>query len=646
MAECAVPKSSTETYQDLVERLNAADPPGSAQAKKSARIARRVVWMCRQASWAPETTKASYPAARQFFATHTPAAFGVTAGTYAVYRSEVLSVLKPAAAPKRRYILMMTGVYRQVYDLTAQADADLPQAFRWRSSQFLWYLHDLEIPPSSITSDTLIGYYEFCRDVQMLEEGAARDRARNAATYVSLLASHPSFKAFGFSPVAISFPNRSIKYNVPPDIAHTLLQDFDARVVPWARGEVSNRGETWSEYIARLDAAEVPASASDKKAAWKAGQAYQSLMASEEQLSRGAATGFLPSSRRWVPATIQSRRDLCATCAKIMYEAGGFHIETIEELTDPEILEAIAKRLLARRSETNPQSAYTSNIMTFVTTLARDFVARPQDDLDTMRALKARYGRKRTGIAPKNKETLRKFTEPRIQALVDMPDQILRDVNRQVQQRREAHRHTNGTLPRPAEVYNRALVQQVMLALAAHIMLARAPRRSNLAALRLDWIRWRDGLAMIEIPPQFVKSRRERDGPLLIPLNDRTSRLLDQYLTVLRPQVLHQDDAQNPHLFPSPPHAGQLRLGGYYATLPDRLVDEVHRRVGVRINPHLWRHLLGWIWLKEDPDKLSAVQKLLGHQNIQTTINYYADIDESVALQEWSGYLDGKKTHA
>ncbi|MCT4372832.1 site-specific integrase [Yangia mangrovi] len=327
-----------------------------------------------------------------------------------------------------------------------------------------------------------------------------------------------------------------------------------------------------------------------------------------------------------------------------MYEAGGFHIETIEELTDPEIVEAIAKRLLARRSETNPQSAYASIIMTFVTTLAKDFVARPQADLDKLRAMKERYGRKRKGIAPKNKEILRKFTDPRIQALVDMPDRILRDVNRQVQHRREAHRRAQGELPRPAETFDVPLVQKVMLALAAHIMLARAPRRSNLAGLRLEWIRWREGLATLEIPPQFVKARREQDGPLLIPLNDRTSRLLDQYLTALRPKVLHREDAQNPYLFPSPPHAGQQRLGGYYATLPDRLVDEVHERVGVRINPHLWRHLLGWIWLKEDPDKLPAVQKLLGHKSIQTTIDYYADIDESVALKEWIGYLDGKKT--
>lgn len=183
-----------------------------------------------------------------------------------------------------------------------------------------------------------------------------------------------------------------------------------------------------------------------------------------------------------------------------------------------------------------------------------------------------------------------------------------------------------------------------MLALSAHIMLARAPRRTNLAGLRLEWIRWRDGFATLEIPPRFVKSRREQDGPLLIPLDLKTSKLLDQYMKSLRSKLLHSDDARNPFLFPSPSHAGTQRIGGFYKDLPDRLVNEVHKRVGVRINPHLWRHLIGWIWLKEDPDKLPAVQKLLGHKSIETTIKYYADIDESVVLGKWLEYLDGKKT--
>lgn len=631
-----------ETYQAVANRLTTAWPSGKPEAKKGARIARRIFWLCRQANWVPETTVASHQAVTQFFDRNTPATFGVTPGTYAVYRSEVLSVLKPERVRKRRYILQMEGIYREVHDWTTASG--MPEAFRWRCSPLLWYLHDQGIRPQDITTTTLQAYYRFSREVEELSEERARRRALDAAKYISRLASDVNCAAFGFSPVEITFPNRSIKYDVPRDISDAILQQFDERVVPWARGEVSNQGETWTEYIARLDATEAPVSSSDKKRAWKASREYQDQMAKGEQISRGSAKGFMPESRRWKPATVQSRRDLCATCAKVMYEAGKFHIEMIEELTDPEIVEAIAKRLDARKPEDNPQSSYTSGILKFISTLAKDFVQRSPDDLMKIGKIQEKYGKKQEGITKKNQETLRKFTDARIQALIDMPDRITADVNQEVVRRREAYRNEHGLLPPPVDVFDQSLMKQVMLALAAHIMLARAPRRSNLAGLRLEWIRWRDGGATVEIPPQFVKSRKEQDPPLIIPLDVKASKLLDQYLKSLRQQMLHPDDARNPYLFPSPLHAGNQRIGGFYSGLPDRLVDQVHERVGVRINPHLWRHLLGWIWLKEDPNKLPAVQKLLGHKSIETTIKYYADIDESVTLKKWQEYLDGKKT--
>ena len=41
---------------------------------------------------------------------------------------------------------------------------------------------------------------------------------------------------------------------------------------------------------------------------------------------------------------------------------------------------------------------------------------------------------------------------------------------------------------------------------------------------------------------------------------------------------------------------------------------------------------------------MTAGQKLRWHKRIETTIKYYADIDETVILKKWMEYLDGKKT--
>ena len=71
------------------------------------------------------------------------------------------------------------------------------------------------------------------------------------------------------------------------------------------------------------------------------------------------------------------------------------------------------------------------------------------------------------------------------------------------------------------------------------------------------------------------------------------------------------------------------------------LCREVHGRAGFRLHPHLYRHALGWIWLREDPSQLPSVQVLLGHRSIRTTAaQYYAEVDQEHALRHWKEYLD------
>jgi integrase len=67
------------------------------------------------------------------------------------------------------------------------------------------------------------------------------------------------------------------------------------------------------------------------------------------------------------------------------------------------------------------------------------------------------------------------------------------------------------------------------------------------------------------------------------------------------------------------------------------------RHVEVSIHPHLYRHLIGWIWLKQSIDNLPKVQKLLGHKSIQTTLDYYAELDEELVFDDWQKYINDLK---
>jgi integrase len=45
-------------------------------------------------------------------------------------------------------------------------------------------------------------------------------------------------------------------------------------------------------------------------------------------------------------------------------------------------------------------------------------------------------------------------------------------------------------------------------------------------------------------------------------------------------------------------------------------------------------------------DNLPRVQRLLGHKSLQTTVDYYAELDENLVLDGWQALLEDKTTRA
>ncbi|TYB81716.1 site-specific integrase [Maritimibacter fusiformis] len=242
-----------------------------------------------------------------------------------------------------------------------------------------------------------------------------------------------------------------------------------------------------------------------------------------------------------------------------------------------------------------------------------------------------------TGISRRNKARLRQIIGDRQQRLIDLSDILTDEVNSIIDKRkRKCRGKTRMDLLGPEEA------RDVMCAIASDILLARAPRRANITGIRLSWISWAGGTARIIVPNVQVKGRDSDDPDLHIPLDEHASARLKSFIEKVRPKALRAGDDENPFLFPSQGEGGEP--GQPYAGLLERLVRHTKRIVGVKINPHLYRHFLGWLWLREDPDRLPDVQRLLGHKRLETTLAHYAEIDEDLALDRWSKYLADQKS--
>ena len=109
------------------------------------------------------------------------------------------------------------------------------------------------------------------------------------------------------------------------------------------------------------------------------------------------------------------------------------------------------------------------------------------------------------------------------------------------------------------------------------------------------------------------------------------SDMIDDYLQDYRPRLTQPANA---YLFParSLEHKAQ-------ATLSQQLQEQLLDRLGFKMTPHQFRHLSAWLYLRRHPGDFVTVQKLLGHRNIKTTINFYTKLDTATAAQHYDALI-------
>ena len=349
------------------------------------------------------------------------------------------------------------------------------------------------------------------------------------------------------------------------------------------------------------------------------------------------SAGFLLPDETWNTRTLSNRRGVLLAGAKALYAANGFQIESIDEYTDPRVVKKVLKAIEGANFDEDCASSYAETIGKTLKKLARDYVGRGAEEVAEISKLLKAHATGETGIAERNKVKLRQIVGDRQQRLIDLPAILIDGVNEALDRKAKRRRG----VPR-RDLLGVEGARDVMCAVAADILLARAPRKANVLGIRLSWISWVGERARIVIPNVEVKLRSNDDPDLHIPLDEHASRRLRHYIEKVRPIALRAHDARNPFLFPA--QGASVAPGRHYMGLLDRLMRHTKRVVGIRLNPHLFRHFLGWLWLREDPDRLPDVQRLLGHKSLETTLAHYAEIDEDLALDRWQKYLAEKKS--
>ena len=157
-------------------------------------------------------------------------------------------------------------------------------------------------------------------------------------------------------------------------------------------------------------------------------------------------------------------------------------------------------------------------------------------------------------------------------------------------------------------------------------------RRRNLAGLALEshiqrsragW----DGVVHLVIEAAEVKNRQALEFAL-----PRESReLLKLYIEQYRPRLTTPG---NSWLFP-----GRGDDHKVPAVLGKQITDIIFKETGLNIHPHLFRHIAAKLFLDNNPGQYEVIRRVLGHQNMQTTVNFYAGAEGLTAARHFDSVI-------
>ena len=577
---------------------------------------------------------------RRFLTTQTPAAQGVSPETWSTYASHLRALLDPVARPARApRIDDLTGVWRHLHALGGAIG--LPISQQRAAAPFCVWCASRGTAPDAVTAATLVAWrdHRVAHGRLTMSEAAHTASAKRVVAWWNALAASGAAADLAVTrPMELPFVDRRRRYAASDGADAAFLQEFDTRLVPWLQGRTTPDGVAVDSIIDALDASLDTSDDQLKRAARQfTGGASRSRR--EALADRLAASGVLLPGRTWCPRRIANARSSLACMIRAFHAASGAAIPTIRDLTDPEIAEAAATALADGIDAEDLGSTYVSKLLGMLRKIAAGYVGRPAAELAAISALAVDFDPAFDDIAPRNLRKLRRFTPEKLQAFFGLSRDLVAEMNRTLEARRARIRRAAAAGEPIPPLMNQKLARQHAVVVAHDILCTRGPRSSTLLAIDTEaHVRRRDdGRIVIEIPPALVKNRE----PLVIVLSAAKSTRFQQYLRHARPLLAAGPSAGSTLLFPSTTAPDRPSTH-----LLDRLVAEVERRIGIPIHVHLYRHLIGWAWLREDRTRLPTVQKLLGHRRIETTTRFYARLDDELAQQDWSDFLERKADDA
>jgi integrase len=318
------------------------------------------------------------------------------------------------------------------------------------------------------------------------------------------------------------------------------------------------------------------------------------------------------------PKSIKTRRAELAAFARKAVKVGiriG-NLISLTALVQPLVVEPVIDAYWRENGE--EPKIYTIGLASKVLALARhvglDHAA--IERLEDMRANLEEY--RRAGLTDKNLAVVRKVLTPGVwKSVVGLPAALMREAGADL----------------PHAPIKAALTAQIAVAIA---ILSFAPvRLTNLVSIKIDENLIKPGgpnsLFWLVFPHHDVKNR----VGLEFTFDEAVTELINEYIHHYRPHLLRGSNSA--YLFPG--MTGGPKTANMFS---GQITTRIEDATGLRITAHQFRHAAAAIYLQHHPGAYETVKRLLGHRNIQTTINFYCGLETTQANQEFGKIIRQK----
>ena len=333
--------------------------------------------------------------------------------------------------------------------------------------------------------------------------------------------------------------------------------------------------------------------------------------------------------RKRAELTVQHARRALLRSAAYLEQSGVAReeITSLSVLVQPTALRMILERVDADR-ERDPNDdtwSYASvQLAQTLLTLARRWVDLPPEDLTAVKEMchlvKVPHG----GLSRRVRDRLAQFATPEeLQELFDLPERGFAHAEEML---KKAQRSKSSSNTKPGG--HAAKLHESCLAL--KLLLVQPLRRADLARLDInEHFRFDRRGRVHRIVIRAQKTRREID----IEVPTDLARAIERHLKDYRPLLVRHESCTA--LFPG-------EDGG--ARGPDALGRQITKlaaqQLGVKLSPHLTRHLAATLLINDDSANLPVVQRLLGHGTLSRTEAMYGVTRTTAAQKRYGEIVD------